>query len=92
MGAQRVKAHVSRFLDDKSNSKTRAADGAKWLRGWGDKYASHDMHRFTCVCVCVCVCTHRISDDSLSEYHVLTHVCILTAALCVCVCVCVLRR
>ena len=41
------------------------------------------------MCVCVCVCTHRISDDSLSEYHVLTHVCILTAALCVCVCVCV---
>ena len=34
---QRVKAHVSRFLDDKSNSKTRAAEGAKWLRGWGDR-------------------------------------------------------
>lgn len=36
---QRVKAHVSRFLDDKSNSKTRAAEGAKWLRGWGDRCA-----------------------------------------------------
>eukprot|EP00227_Mantoniella_beaufortii_P015434 CAMPEP_0197575594 /NCGR_PEP_ID=MMETSP1326-20131121/944_1 /TAXON_ID=1155430 /ORGANISM="Genus nov. species nov., Strain RCC2288" /LENGTH=127 /DNA_ID=CAMNT_0043138395 /DNA_START=15 /DNA_END=398 /DNA_ORIENTATION=- len=32
-----LQTHVTAFLNDKSDGATRAAKGAEWVRGWGDK-------------------------------------------------------
>ena len=31
-----LKAHVMKFLDEKSDEKTRAKFGKEWVRGWND--------------------------------------------------------